>query len=141
MQNASEYLLSNGIKPSVQRVAVMDYLLANRTHPTVDEIYSALVPTMPTLSRTTIYNTLQLFAERGVAQCLSIDEKQQHFDGDTSDHVHLQCTTCGEIFDVYSSEFPASAALFVDQIGDFKIESTHIYYKGICQRCASGNKN
>ena len=47
-------LTEHGIKPSMQRMAVMEYLMTHRTHPTVDEIYTALHPSMPTLSKTTV---------------------------------------------------------------------------------------
>ena len=56
-----EYLEEHDVKPSVQRIAVMDYLMTHRTHPTVDEIYHALEKQIPTLSKTTVYNTLKLF--------------------------------------------------------------------------------
>lgn len=32
-------LLKNGIRPSTQRLAIMNYLLTHPTHPTVDEVY------------------------------------------------------------------------------------------------------
>ena len=54
-----ERLQSHSIKPSVQRIAIMQYLMDHHTHPTVDEIYTALAPGMPTLSKTTVYNTLK----------------------------------------------------------------------------------
>lgn len=50
-----ERLQSHSIKPSVQRIAIMQYLMDHHTHPTVDEIYTALAPSMPTLSKTTVY--------------------------------------------------------------------------------------
>lgn len=68
-------LLGHGIKPSVQRLAVMEYLKTHCTHPTADEIFSALSPKMPTLSRTTVYNTLRLLASRGAVLSLDIDGK------------------------------------------------------------------
>lgn len=43
------YLTAHNVKPSVQRMAVMEYLLDHRTHPTADEIYLALHRKMPTL--------------------------------------------------------------------------------------------
>ena len=49
-----EYLTAHGVKASVQRVAVMQYLLQQMGHPTVDEIYQALVDHIPTLSKTTV---------------------------------------------------------------------------------------
>lgn len=79
-----DYLISYNIKPSVQRIAIMDYLLAHKTHPSIDEIYLALCKDIPTLSKTTVYNTLKLFVEHGAALMLTIDEKNACFDGDTS---------------------------------------------------------
>lgn len=72
---AYEYLLDHQIKPSVQRIAIMDYLLKHKTHPCIDEIYTALCKEIPTLSKTTVYNTLKLFVEHGAAKMLTIDEK------------------------------------------------------------------
>lgn len=48
---AYEYLLNHHIKPSVQRIAIMDYLLKHKTHPCIDEIYTALCKEIPTLSK------------------------------------------------------------------------------------------
>ena len=45
-------LQNHNIKPSVQRIAIMTYLMEHRTHPTVDEIYTALAPSIPTLFTT-----------------------------------------------------------------------------------------
>ena len=64
----------------MQRIAIMDYLMVHRVHPTADEIYNALYPTMPTLSKTTIYNTMKLFTEQGAVKALVIDEKNVRFD-------------------------------------------------------------
>ena len=47
--NVYEYLLSYNIKPSVQRLAIMDYLLNHKTHPSIDEIYMALVKEQSTI--------------------------------------------------------------------------------------------
>ena len=70
----SKILIEAGIKPSSQRIAVMRQLMSDKSHPTVADIYDALIPEHPTISRTTIYNTLKLFVETGCARCLSIDQ-------------------------------------------------------------------
>ena len=62
--NARDYLEKCGIKPSLQRIAIVEYLMENRIHPTADDIYHALCIQVPTLSKTTVYNTMRLFAER-----------------------------------------------------------------------------
>ena len=61
-------LLENGIRPSTQRLAIMNFLLTHPTHPTVDEVYQGLCNEIKTLSRTTVYNTLRMFAEKNLAQ-------------------------------------------------------------------------
>jgi len=126
------YLLQFSIKPSVQRTAVMDYLMKNRTHPTIDEIYMALSPNMPTLSKTTVYNTLNLFIERGAVQALVIDEKNARFDVDTSAHGHFICKSCGKVHDIFNLK----PELFeVPQNTNFTIHSVEISYSGICNEC------
>ena len=61
IENVGEYLKKNGIKPSIQRMRIFQYLMDNHTHPTVDDIFQNLSPEMPTLSKTTVYNTLNKF--------------------------------------------------------------------------------
>lgn len=131
--NAYEYLLSYNIKPSVQRIAIMDYLLKHHTHPCIDEIYLALCKDIPTLSKTTVYNTLKLFIEHGAARMLTIDERNARFDGDTSMHAHFQCKACGKIYDIPME--PESEEIESLSKNGFQIEETHHYYKGICPEC------
>ena len=133
-QNGYNHLLAHGIKPSMQRVAIMDYLMKHRTHPTADCIYSELSETIPTLSRMTVYNTLRLLVEQGAAQQLSIDDKQAHYDAETAPHAHFRCNCCGAIYDVpVPSMSPAVAA-------DFLVTETHLYYRGICKKCKQKNQ-
>lgn len=133
MMTAYNYLLNYRIKPSVQRIAIMDYLLTHRTHPSVEEVYSALSPGMPTLSKTTVYNTLKLFTEEGAIQMLTIDEKNVCFDGDTSMHAHFLCKKCGKIYDLPISDMMKEV---VDmEIDGNMIMEVHYYYKGICKNC------
>ena len=128
-----DYLLSFNVKPSVQRLAIMDYLLRHRTHPSIEEIYLALCDDIPTLSKTTVYNTLKLFVEHGAAQMLTIDERNVCYDGDISLHAHFLCKHCNKIFDL-----PAPAQdEQVERMKDngFQPEELHYYYKGICPAC------
>lgn len=133
-----EYLLSFGVKPSVQRMAIMDYLLNHRTHPSIDEIYMALCDDIPTLSKTTVYNTLKLFVEQGAAQMLTIDEKYVCYDADLSAHAHFLCKKCNKIFDLPA---PATDEL-TSQINEqgFQMEQVHYYYRGLCPACKQLNE-
>ena len=134
-----DYLLSFNVKPSVQRMAIMDYLLTHRTHPSIEEIYLALCDDIPTLSKTTVYNTLKLFVEHGAAQMLTIDERNVCYDGDITLHAHFLCKHCNKIFDL-------PAPVEDEQIGKmkdngFQVEEQHYYYKGICPSCKEKDTN
>lgn len=130
--NPYEKLVAFGIKPSVQRMAIMKYLMEHRTHPTVDEVYIALSPEMPTLSKTTVYNTLKLFAEQGAALMLTIDDRNLHFDADTAPHAHFICQECSEIYDLPYPAMKEKESSFVD---GHEIKEEHYYYRGLCKKC------
>lgn len=130
--SAQEYLLNYGIKPSVQRIAIVEYLMENRIHPTADEIYNALYIKVPTLSKTTVYNTLKLFVEQKAVLSLFIDDKNVRFDIDNSCHAHFQCCGCYKVFDIPVEE---TELLQIRQIGDLLITESHLYYKGYCRDC------
>ncbi|MBQ4519912.1 MAG: transcriptional repressor [Bacteroidaceae bacterium] len=131
--NAVERLTEYGIKPSVQRMAIMGYLMTHRTHPTADEVYSALCDSIPTLSKTTVYNTLKLFVDNRAALMLTIDDKLVRFDGDTSLHSHFLCHRCGKVYDLPYSGKKSEARM--PNLEGHNIEEIHHYYKGVCREC------
>lgn len=131
-KEAYDRLVEHGIKPSVQRLAIMQYLLTHRTHPTVEEVYKALVPEVSTLSRTTVYNTLRMFSEKDAAQMITIDEHRVCYDGDITKHAHFYCKSCNRILDVFDEvEFPAVPQ---DLAGN-RVDDVQFYFKGVCKEC------
>ena len=129
---ATEQLIEHNIRPSVQRVAIMQYLLDHRTHPTADDIYTELVKTMPTLSRTTVYNTLQLLVTNQAVLGLTLDQHNMHFDGHTHPHAHFLCRSCGKIFDVEVNNHLREHLFTSDK---FAIEKVELNYMGLCPDC------
>ena len=132
-EEAYKRLVERGVKPSVQRIAIMDYLLNNYTHPTVEDIYDALHPTIPTLSKTTVYNTLRLFADNKVAQMISIDDHHICYDGNIEPHAHYYCNRCGKIIDLY--DVPVPRLRKTAELTGNEVSSVQLYYRGICREC------
>lgn len=93
-------LQAAGIQPSAQRVAVGAFVLDTCSHPSADEVLAAVKPSQPSLSRATVYNTLHLFAERGLLHELVIAEGCVVFDPKTEPHHHFVDDDTGEIVDV-----------------------------------------
>jgi Fe2+ or Zn2+ uptake regulation protein len=141
MSDASAFLLEHGIRPSYQRLRIWDYLAATKEHPSVETIYRSLAPEIPTLSRTTVYNSLSLFIEKGIAQPILIEETETRYDADTSPHGHFRCRVCGRVYD-----FPlAKGNAFGDASGGlaprlpagFRVELVQLCCQGVCAGCSS----
>ena len=126
-----QYLIDQGINPSIQRLAIMDYLLTHSTHPTVNEIYLELLPVIPTLSKTTVHNTLKLFVKHNIALCIDIDERHARFDGKITAHAHFRCKKCGRIDDIPFSEITE----FFQEKPNFVIDEAYVNIKGVCEIC------
>lgn len=135
---AREHLEKYDIRPSVQRLAVMTYLLNHATHPTVEEIYADLRQEIPTLSKTTIYNTLELLVAKRAVVKITIEGGKAHYDGFTHTHAHFYCRECGKIYDVPCDESTLDA---IELCEGFKIDSAHLYYTGICPKCGKQRTN
>ncbi len=132
ISNAATYIGSYGIKPSPQRVVIMQYLMEHCSHPSADEIYNSLVAIYPTLSRTTVYNTLWLFAESGAIDVLTIDRSTARFDYSERPHGHFFCTRCGKIIDVLLPQMPEFPGPDHEIA---RIDVSAVQFKGICRDC------
>ena len=129
--NISEKLSSKEINPTMQRIKIYEYLYENKTHPTVDTVFVNVHKEFPTLSKATVYNTLNLFVEKNLIQEISIEGKESRYDYNTVNHGHFKCKTCGGITD-----FNITKNVLNDtNIKDFIIEEQHIYIKGVCEKC------
>jgi len=132
------HLEMHDVKPSHHRIKVYQYLVENRNHPNVDMIYRELSDEIPTLSRTTVYNTLNLFVERDLVSLITIAENEMRYDADTSMHGHFRCRHCGTIYDLRLKD----SALEFENLDNFRVDASHLYFKGLCANCLAeaGNK-
>jgi Fe2+ or Zn2+ uptake regulation protein len=131
----SAELARRSIRPSHQRIKILEYLFQNRIHPTVDQIYHALHAEIQFLSRTTVYNTLNAFQKAGLVRVLSIEDNETRYDVMMEDHGHFKCERCGTItnFAIDIDAIPQ------DDLKGFQINDRNVYFKGICPVCRSGD--
>jgi len=128
-------LNEHDIAPSIQRIKILEYLHNYKTHPTADMIYQELVKEIPTLSKTTVYNTLKTFTENGILVSLALFDNELRYDFDTDHHVHFKCDVCGKIYDLNSC-----CDNYKDELVEgHKITEHHITLKGICKDCRGKN--
>lgn len=134
--NLKEALLKHGISPSYHRLKIYEYLWENRTHPTADEIYNAIIKQIPTLSKTTIYNTLKTLGEKGLVSSITIEDNEVRYDADIRFHGHFKCTVCGALYDIDPEYIAADKKnTIAKKIQGHLITEKQVYYKGICKKC------
>jgi Fe2+ or Zn2+ uptake regulation protein len=105
-------LEQHGIRASAQRAAIAQWVLATETHPSADEVWTAVRKTLPMVSRATVYNTLKLFVEKGLLRELVLAPGCIVYDPKMEPHHHFIEDDGGAIHDVPWS------ALTVQRVGD-----------------------
>lgn len=126
-----DYLTENGVRPMNKRVKIMNYLVTRRNHPTAEMIYLELVNEIAGLSKTTVYNTLNLFVQEGITRALNIDSNELRYDADISQHGHFKCKACHEVYD-----FSMNDELLQDQrLKNFILDDFQFSIKGVCSFC------
>lgn len=127
----SDYLSKNGIKPSFQRLKILERMYIKKDHPTVSQIYEDLIVVIPSLSKTTVYNTINLFLEKGVIKAVNIDTNEARYDIVTKNHGHFICVKCKRIFDFKCTDVDIHK---IEEKGN-EVISTNITVKGVCKDC------
>lgn len=136
-EHLTEQLIRNGIRPSYQRLRILEYLYQKGGHPTVDEIFRVLCADIPSLSKVTIYNTLHTLVEAGLVRVVEIDETEKRYDITLVNHGHFQCEACGTIynFQVNIDQIP------VEGLNRFEVKQKNVFFKGLCPNCRDPIQN
>ena len=121
----------NNLKITPQRLTILKYLDTHRMHPTADEIYSSLKKSIPSLSKTTVYNSLDILKKYGLIQALTICGSEHRYDINHGMHHHFLCKKCGNIIDIDIACPNINKTL---EMGH-RIDEVHGYFKGICKNC------
>jgi Fe2+ or Zn2+ uptake regulation protein len=124
-------LKEKSIKITPQRLEILMYLDKNRNHPTADQIYVNLKDKNPSLSKTTVYNSLDILNRNNIIQTINITGSESRYDLKSKMHHHFMCKKCECIIDI-----DISCPNIEKTIKDgYKIQEVHGYFKGICKKC------
>ena len=120
-------LQAHDIQPSAQRLAVAEHVLWSDEHPSADRVWGEVKKSFPMISRATVYNTLNLFVERGLLRELVLEEGNVVFDPKTEAHHHFVDEDSGRIYDVPWEKVKVSD---VDHIEGFEIRDYQVVMRG-----------
>ena len=124
-----------GLKITPQRLAVLDFLDGNTSHPSAADIYLSLRKDYPSMSMATVYNTVDVLAKNGLLLELPITKDRMNYDPDTSEHDHAFCSRCGRIFDVFPDGAAGIPAAHAAGLDGFRVVSVRKVYYVVCKDC------
>ena len=132
------YLVKHHLKRSEQREVILDVFLRSAKHVSVDDLLALVQKRRPDIGRTTVYRTLKLLQEAGLASELALDGQQTRFEVDYNreHHDHFICKSCGDIFEFSSPEIERLQDVAAQEIG-FEIEGHRHQIFGSCKSCAA----
>lgn len=120
-------LRTAGIQPSAQRLAVAQYVLTTDAHPSADEVLEQVHEGFPMLSRATVYNTLNLFVEKGLLRQLVLAEGRTVFDPKLEPHHHFIDDETGRIDDL---EWSAVKVGDVKDLKNYEVREYMVVMRG-----------
>ncbi len=108
-------LAQNSINPTRQRVEIGMCLFDCDKHITADQLLDLVNQGRHEVSKATVYNTLGLFASKGLLREVVVDPGKQIFDTNTAPHHHVYNTDTGELKDIESTDLVVSGLPVLDE--------------------------
>jgi Fur family ferric uptake transcriptional regulator len=124
-----------GLRSTGQRRAVLD-ALARLRHATVDELAAEVQQTIPEVSLSTVYRTLEALDEVGLVTHAHLHHGSPTYHTvDGEPHIHLVCQACGAV-EQESVEVALGLVEAVRRAGAFRVDLSHLVLHGRCAACS-----
>ena len=124
---------SSGYKATPQRIAIAQTVLRSKNHPSAETIHEEVLRLHPTVSLSTVYNTLHILREMNFLNELTFNGTTR-YDPNVSLHVNMICLHCGKIIDVEEPSLEESINKIAERKG-FKITGQRVDIYGVCKPC------
>lgn len=125
-------LVQHQVQPSNYRIRILDCLSQKDIHPTADELFQLLRDDFPTLSKMTVYNTIDVLLAASLIRKVSMGTSETRYDGAIVDHGHFKCDVCHTIYNV-ECDF---STLVTVGLNEFKVKHQDVYFYGTCAKCS-----
>lgn len=132
----AELLHSRGQRATPQRYAILRELRRRQHHATADEISQAVRAQLPGTSTPTVYATLDLLVELGLARRIDTGLGAALYDGGTEPHQHMVCRRCGRVEDL-DAGLDTERVLSAAGCTGFRPDGAELVISGLCSACAT----
>ena len=130
------YMAEQDLNVTRQRLRIAEIFFAMQGHHTLDELYGVMRRSEPGLGQTTVYRTLKLLCEAGLALELQFGDGVARFEpvDAKAHHDHLICQKCGKTEEVHSEAIEVLQRELADSYGYRLLGHAHYLY-GLCPDC------
>lgn len=131
-----EFLSSKGLKESSQRFKILEIFLNTERHLSADELYRLVREKHPEIGFTTVYRSLKLFTDSGLAREVDFADGRVRYEHNFAHkhHDHLVCIKCGSFFEVVDPKIEKLQDALTRKEGFIPIKHKLDIF-GICRKC------
>ena len=134
----NEYLDSHGMRRTTERYAILNRIMNINGHFTVEELQQLIEADGFRVSRSTVYNTVELLMDACMLRRHVFEGMQAQYERITLPHTHLICTVCGKVKEVRDNNF--AAFMNARRFPAFNTDHFSLYIYGTCSTCARKSK-
>jgi Fur family ferric uptake transcriptional regulator len=132
----NDFAVSKGLRSTRQRDIILDVFLSTHQHISVEELYLKVKSSNPGIGQATVYRTLKLFAEAGLAREILLNDGQTRYEHVVAGehHDHLVCTGCNAIIEFENATIE-KLQKDIATLHGFLIRSHKLEIYGLCTSC------
>jgi len=131
-----EHIQKAGLRRTSQRDLILEMFLKTEEHMSSEDLYWLVQKKDPTVGHTTVYRTLKLLAEAGLAREVRFGDGKTYYEHhyNHDHHDHLICTECGKIIEFFSAEIEELQDKMAENYG-FRLTNHSLRMWGVCEDC------
>ena len=137
-----KHLQQLGLKRTAQRDLILDIFLKTEAHLSSDDLYRLVQKEDPSIGQTTVYRTLKLLSEAGLAREVRFGDNRTHYEHNYKHqhHDHMICSKCGRIIEFFSAELEAIQDAMAAK-HRFQVTQHLLRIIGLCADCRRNQKD
>lgn len=132
----NEHIQKAGLRRTTQREVIMEVFLRTEEHLTSEDLYWLVQKEDPSVGHTTVYRTLKLLTEAGLAREVRFGDNKTYYEHhfEHQHHDHMICTDCGKVIEFFSAEIESLQDQMADNFG-FRPTHHSLRMWGVCSDC------
>jgi Fur family ferric uptake transcriptional regulator len=131
-----QHIQNKGLKRTAQRDLILDTFLRTEEHLSSEDLYRLVQKEDATIGQTTVYRTLKLLTEAGLAREVRFGDGVTHYEHNYKHehHDHMICSECGRIIEFFSAELEALQDAMAAK-HRFQVTQHLLRIIGVCAEC------